>query len=81
MGDFGWPSGDLSYADLAIKYNTDEHNVRVYYMRAKTLAYEFIEALRTERKVQANWKIAEIHKKKLNKLQANVKAFLFIPLF
>lgn len=72
---------NLSNDDIAVKYNVNKEHVSIYYMNAKKQAYELIEALRTETKIQANRKIAEIHKKKLNKLQANVKAFLLYHCF
>lgn len=66
----------MSYADLAVKYDTDAENVKVYYTLAKSEVFEFLEAWNHEKKIFGYRKIAEANINQLNQLSTRVRAFL-----
>ena len=66
----------MSYADMAVKYDTEEENAKVYYMLAKSEVFEFLEAWNHEKRIYGYRKIAETNINQLNKLSTRVRAFL-----
>ncbi len=66
----------MSFADMAIKYNTKESNIIGYYMQAKTDIYNFLDAWNNEKRLLGFKKQAKSSLKKMESIPKRVKAFL-----